>query len=67
MAAAEIHVMTVVSGNFFYALRGDYGQLYTNILCSRLELLFCLLVCLALCLFCVCVLFSSTVALFTVA
>lgn len=66
MAAAEIQVMITESGNFC-ALRGNHRQLYKNILCSRVELLFCLLVGLALCLFCVCELFSSTVSLFTVA
>lgn len=55
MAATEICVMITVSGSFFCALRGDHRQLYANILCSREEPLFCFLVGLALCLFCVCV------------
>lgn len=67
MAATEIQVMITESGNFFCALRGNHRQLYKNILCSRVELLFCVLVGLAVCLFCVYELFSSTVSLFTVA
>lgn len=55
MAATEILLMITVSGIFFCALRGDHRQLYTNIWCSRLELLFCLQLGLSLCLFCVCV------------
>lgn len=57
MAAAEIPVMIMVSGNFFCSLRGHHRRLYTNILSSSVELLFCLLVCLGLvlCLFGLCV------------
>lgn len=53
VVAAEVRVM------IFCTLKGGYRQLYSNILCSRVKLLFCLLVHLALglCLFggvCVC-------------
>lgn len=41
MAAAEIPVMIMVSGNFFCSLRGHHRQLYTNIVFQcRTALLF---------------------------